>query len=104
MQQEPTEDDPVNKKRSNHVQRKVTSRKSTSKADPHVEEQFLTGRLYGESIATHTYSCTYLVCISISFLACVASRPGQSGRCDGYVLEGKELEFYLKKLRSKKAK
>ena len=27
-------------------------------------------------------------------LACVSSRPGQSGRCDGYILEGKELEFY----------
>ena len=26
--------------------------------------------------------------------ACVSSRPGQSGRCDGYILEGKELEFY----------
>merc|ERR1712167_273007 len=31
-------------------------------------------------------------------LACVSSRPGQSGRCDGYILEGKELEFYQKKL------
>ena len=38
------------------------------------------------------------------FVACVSSRPGQSGRCDGYILEGKELEFYQKKLRSKKAK
>ena len=35
-------------------------------------------------------------------LACIASRPGQSGRCDGYILEGKELEFYTKKLKSKK--
>jgi small subunit ribosomal protein S8e len=35
-------------------------------------------------------------------LACVSSRPGQSGRCDGYVLEGKELEFYQKKLERKK--
>jgi len=35
-------------------------------------------------------------------LACIASRPGQSGRCDGYILEGKELEFYSKKLKSKK--
>ena len=34
--------------------------------------------------------------------ACISSRPGQSGRCDGYILEGKELDFYLKKLRSKK--
>ena len=34
--------------------------------------------------------------------ACISSRPGQSGRCDGYILEGRELEFYLKKLRSKR--
>ena len=33
-----------------------------------------------------------------SCLARITSRPGQSGRCDGLVLEGKELEFYLKKL------
>ena len=24
-------------------------------------------------------------------LACISSRPGQSGRADGYILEGKEL-------------
>ena len=33
--------------------------------------------------------------------ACITSRPGQSGRCDGYLLEGKELEFYTKKLEKK---
>jgi small subunit ribosomal protein S8e len=33
--------------------------------------------------------------------ACVTSRPGQSGRADGYLLEGKELEFYIKKLEKK---
>jgi small subunit ribosomal protein S8e len=35
-------------------------------------------------------------------LASVSSRPGQSGRCDGYILEGKELEFYLKKMDRRK--
>lgn len=35
-------------------------------------------------------------------LARVASRPGQCGRCDGYVLEGKELEFYSKVMQKKK--
>ncbi len=35
-------------------------------------------------------------------LAYVSSRPGQVGRADGYVLEGKELDFYLKKLAKKK--
>ena len=37
-------------------------------------------------------------------LAAIASRPGQSGRADGYVLEGKELEFYLRKIKAKKGK
>jgi small subunit ribosomal protein S8e len=32
----------------------------------------------------------------------IASRPGQSGRVDGYILEGKELEFYIKKMEKKK--
>ncbi len=31
----------------------------------------------------------------------ISSRPGQSGRADGYLLEGKELEFYFKKLDKK---
>ena len=31
-------------------------------------------------------------------LARLASRPGQTGRADGYLLEGKELEFYTKKI------
>ncbi|XP_006884045.1 PREDICTED: 40S ribosomal protein S8-like [Elephantulus edwardii] len=37
-------------------------------------------------------------------LACIASRPGQCGRADGYVLEGKELEFYLRKIKARKGK
>ena len=35
-------------------------------------------------------------------LACISSRPGQSGRADGYLLEGKELEFYVKKIEARK--
>lgn len=42
--------------------------------------------------------------IFISLPACIASRPGQCGRSDGYILEGKELEFYMRKIKSKKAK
>ena len=34
-------------KRSNHLQCKLDARKPTAKVDPHVEEQFSTGRLYG---------------------------------------------------------
>lgn len=35
-------------------------------------------------------------------LARICSRPGQSGRADGYILEESELEFYLKKIQKKK--
>ena len=45
-----------------------------------MEEQFVTGRL----------------------LAVISTRPGQSGRCDGYILEGPELAFYNKALNAKK--
>jgi len=34
-------------------------------------------------------------------LARICSRPGQIGRADGYILEGVELEFYMKKLQKK---
>ena len=35
-------------------------------------------------------------------LASASYRPGQCVRSDGYILEDKELEFYLKKINSKK--
>lgn len=41
---------------------------------------------------------------SFAFTAAISSRPGQCGRADGYILEGKELEFYVKKIKSKKSK
>ncbi|WCJ37924.1 40S ribosomal protein S8 [Euphorbia peplus] len=69
-------------KKSNHVARKIENRQKDRKLDSHIEEQFGGGRL----------------------LACISSRPGQCGRCDGYILEGKELEFYMKKLQKKKGK
>ncbi|KAJ2616762.1 ribosomal protein S8A [Coemansia sp. RSA 1804] len=68
----------VNKHRSGHLKAKVAARKST--VESALDDQFVSGRLY----------------------AIITSRPGQSGRCDGYILEGKELEFYLRKIRSKK--
>ena len=37
-------------------------------------------------------------------LACISSRPGQSGCADGYILEGDELDFYLRKISHKKKK
>ncbi|XP_004242427.1 small ribosomal subunit protein eS8 [Solanum lycopersicum] len=69
-------------KKSNHVLRKIEKRQAERKLDSHLEEQFSSGRLY----------------------ACISSRPGQCGRADGYILEGKELEFYMKKLQKKKGK
>jgi small subunit ribosomal protein S8e len=57
-------------KKSGAVTRKMAARNST--IDPLVNAQASTGRL----------------------MARISSRPGQSGRCDGYILEGKELEFY----------
>jgi len=69
-------------KKSKHVIRKLEKRQEDRKLDPHVEEQFGGGRL----------------------LAAISSRPGQCGRADGYILEGKELEFYMKKLQRKKGK
>ena len=66
---------------SSHVKRKLETRVKEGKAlDSVMDEQFATGRLY----------------------AIVTSRPGQCGRCDGYVLEGKELAFYAKKMQKKK--
>lgn len=67
-------------KKSRSLLKKIAARKATAKVDPLVDDQFTTGRLY----------------------AIITSRPGQSGRCDGYILEGKELEFYYKKIKSHK--
>lgn len=69
-------------KKSDHVLRKLANRQRTRVLDPKLDEQFASGRL----------------------LACISSRPGQSGRADGYILEGKELEFYQRKLATKKSK
>ncbi|KAI8776889.1 Ribosomal protein S8 [Biomphalaria glabrata] len=72
----------LNKVRSKKTQKKYEARKKIAKVEPALDEQFSTGRVYAK----------------------ISSRPGQSGRVDGYVLEGKELEFYVRKLKSKKAK
>merc|ERR1712188_231581 len=51
---------------SNHVERKIKKRQATRVLSKELEQQLNTGRLYAK----------------------IASRPGQSGRCDGYILEG----------------
>lgn len=67
-------------KKSKKVERKLASRQALSKIEPAVEGQFANGRLY----------------------AVISSRPGQSGRADGYILEGEELAFYLRKMQARK--
>ena len=66
------------KKKSKSVEKKQSERLSEmGKVDPALERQFEAGRLY----------------------AVISSRPGQSGRADGYVLEGEELQFYQRAIR-----
>ncbi|KAK0195443.1 ribosomal protein S8e/ribosomal biogenesis NSA2 [Armillaria mellea] len=79
---QPAAEDAEPKKVSNHVKRVLEERKKDAKIDPLLESQFAAGRLY----------------------AAISSRPGQSGRADGYILEGRELEFYLRKIRTGKQK
>ncbi|KZP34162.1 40S ribosomal protein S8 [Athelia psychrophila] len=78
----PTEPAEEKAKLSNHAQRKLDENKKEAKIDTLLESQFSAGRLY----------------------ATISSRPGQSGRADGYILEGRELEFYLRKIRTGKQK
>lgn len=70
----------IEDRKSKRSQARVEERKKTRVLDPKITEQFTTQRL----------------------LAVVGSRPGQSGRADGYILEGKELEFYAKKIDARK--
>jgi small subunit ribosomal protein S8e len=65
-------------KKSNSVVKKQAARFADhGKVEPSIEKQFESGRLY----------------------AVIASRPGQSGRVDGYILEGDELAFYQRAIR-----
>ena len=67
-------------KRSGHVKATLKNKQADRKVDPKLADQFHSNNL----------------------LAAISSRPGQSGRLDGYVLEGRELDFYLRKLERKK--
>jgi small subunit ribosomal protein S8e len=65
-------------KKSQSVIRKQAKRvQESGKVEQALERQFEAGRLF----------------------AIIASRPGQSGRCDGYILEGEELAFYQRAIR-----
>ena len=76
------EDEAINKKRSNKTEAKYKERQKTATIEAALEDQFGAGRL----------------------MAAISSRPGQCGRADGYILEGKELEFYLRKIKAKKGR
>lgn len=65
-------------KKSKSVVKKQAARfADQGKVEGAIERQFESGRLF----------------------AVVASRPGQSGRVDGYILEGEELAFYQRAIR-----
>lgn len=67
-------------KRSRHVLAHLKRASAGRVIDAKLAEQFNSGRV----------------------LAAISSRPGQSGRADGYILEGAELAFYQKKLDRKR--
>lgn len=66
-------------KKSDSVQRKIAARQKGRTLEGALDHQFASGRLYAK----------------------ITSRPGQSGRCDGYILEGSELAFYQKMMAKK---
>lgn len=70
--------DTTEEKKSNSVTKKQHERfTDQGKVEAAIERQFESSRLY----------------------AVIASRPGQSGRVDGYILEGDELAFYQRAIR-----
>ena len=58
---------------------KIKARREAQNLPENIEKQFKKGKLY----------------------AFITSKPGQVGKADGYILEGPELEFYLRKIQSK---
>ena len=66
-------------KQSDSVVRKIASRQKGRSLESSLDHQFASGRVYAK----------------------ITSRPGQSGRCDGIVLEGPELVFYQKMMAKK---
>merc|ERR1712176_1336799 len=65
--------------KSPQVAKKLKARQAERTLDPALDSQFASGRV----------------------LAKISSRPGQTGRCDGYILEGKELAFYQRMMHKK---
>jgi small subunit ribosomal protein S8e len=65
--------------KSPQIQKKLKGRQTGRTLESALDHQFTSGRL----------------------LAKITSRPGQTGRCDGYILEGPELAFYQKQMSKK---
>lgn len=66
-------------KKSDRALRKIAAKQKNRSLEKVLDHQFASGRLYAK----------------------ITSRPGQSGRCDGYILEGPELAFYQKMMAKK---
>jgi len=64
---------------SKQIAKKFKGRQADRVMDPALDSQFASGRVFAK----------------------VSSRPGQTGRCDGYILEGKELAFYQRMMHKK---
>ncbi|PRP85435.1 component of cytosolic 80S ribosome and 40S small subunit [Planoprotostelium fungivorum] len=73
---------PEETKKGKRAEKLHKERAAERSLDSALEDQFTTGRLY----------------------AAISSRPGQSGAANGYILEGQELQFYLRKMQKKKSK
>ena len=65
--------------KSEQVRNKLKARQANRTLEASLDHQFAAGRLYAK----------------------ITSRPGQTGRCDGYILEGKELQFYQRMMHKK---
>jgi small subunit ribosomal protein S8e len=65
--------------KSEKVRTKLEKRQATRTLETALDHQFASGRMFAK----------------------ITSRPGQTGRCDGYILEGPELVFYQKMMAKK---
>jgi len=64
---------------SKQIAKKFKGRQVDRQLEEGLDSQFASGRVFAK----------------------ISSRPGQSGRCDGYILEGKELAFYIRMMHKK---
>jgi small subunit ribosomal protein S8e len=104
MTEKPTEE----VKLSNSVTRKIAERKQDSKLDPEcvpswplpsaTRHKTGTDRPPFFAPPSSLFNSFAKQFATGKVLAMLSSRPGQSGRADGYILEGAEFHFYLRKI------